>query len=164
MEHMHRAHIQANMWHQDMVLNPTCLAHLNLEVENLDQKLVPVLSQVAPALVSVLQLVRCSCEKSKGSRRFSCREINTVCTELCQCDLTRFNKIAIQGTPQMAVDKEAICLSRVYSSISIIWSSFGNSLSWKAARGRHAPLRNLQWRQLSTWRRQYKVGILMFDL
>ena len=31
-------------------------------------------------------------------------------------DLTRFNKIAIQGTPQMAVDKDAlICLSRVYS-------------------------------------------------
>ena len=30
-------------------------------------------------------------------------------------NLTRFNKIAIHGTPQMAVDKEAICLSRVYS-------------------------------------------------
>ena len=29
--------------------------------------------------------------------------------------LTRFNKIAIQGAPQMAVDKEAISLSRVYS-------------------------------------------------
>ena len=29
--------------------------------------------------------------------------------------LTRFNKIAIQGTLQMAVDKEAISLSRVYS-------------------------------------------------
>ena len=28
-------------------------------------------------------------------------------------DLTRFNKIAIQGAPQMAVDKEAISLSRV---------------------------------------------------
>ena len=27
----------------------------------------------------------------------------------------RFNKLAIQGTHQMAVDKEAICLSRVYS-------------------------------------------------
>ena len=25
-------------------------------------------------------------------------------------DLTRFNKIAIQGTPQMAVDKEAIII------------------------------------------------------
>ena len=29
--------------------------------------------------------------------------------------LTRFNKIAIQGTPQMAEDKEAIRLPRVYS-------------------------------------------------
>ena len=29
--------------------------------------------------------------------------------------LTRFNKNAIQGTPQMAVDMEPICLSRVYS-------------------------------------------------
>ena len=34
---------------------------------------------------------------------------------LGQWFLTRFNKIAIQGTPQMAVDKEAISLSRVYS-------------------------------------------------
>ena len=32
--------------------------------------------------------------------------------------LTRFNKIAIQGAPQMAVDKEAIRLSRVYSFYS----------------------------------------------
>ena len=32
--------------------------------------------------------------------------------------LTRFNKIAIQGAPQMAVDKEAISLSRVYSHYS----------------------------------------------
>ena len=34
---------------------------------------------------------------------------------LVYLDLTRFNKIAIRGTHQMAVDKEAICLSRVYS-------------------------------------------------
>ena len=33
-------------------------------------------------------------------------------------DLTRFNKIAIQGAPQMAVDKEAISLSRVHSHYS----------------------------------------------
>ena len=32
--------------------------------------------------------------------------------------LTRFNKIAIHGTRQMAVDKEAISLSRVYSYYS----------------------------------------------
>ena len=36
----------------------------------------------------------------------------------CEEDLTRFNKIAIQGAPQMAVDKEAIRLSRVYSYYS----------------------------------------------
>ena len=44
----------------------------------------------------------------------------------CKCErilaistyLTRFNKIAIQGTPRMAVDKEAISVSRVYSYYS----------------------------------------------
>ena len=38
-------------------------------------------------------------------------QTNAIC-------LTRFNKIAIQGAPQMAVDKEAISLSRVYSYYS----------------------------------------------
>ena len=33
-------------------------------------------------------------------------------------DLTRFNKISTQATPHMAVDKEAISLSRVYSYYS----------------------------------------------
>ena len=33
-------------------------------------------------------------------------------------DLTTFNKIATQGAPQMAVDKEANSLSRVYSYYS----------------------------------------------
>ena len=33
-------------------------------------------------------------------------------------DLTRFNKIATQGAPQMAVDKEANSISRVYSYYS----------------------------------------------
>ena len=39
---------------------------------------------------------------------------------ICQCNnyLTRFNKIATQGAPQMAVDKEANSLSRVYSYYS----------------------------------------------
>ena len=36
-----------------------------------------------------------------------------VVTSPLRSDLTRFNKIAIQVTPQMAVDKEAISLSRV---------------------------------------------------
>ena len=37
---------------------------------------------------------------------------------LVVADLTRFNKIATQGAPQMAVDKEANSLSRVYSYYS----------------------------------------------
>ena len=84
-EHIRRAHVQANIWHQDMVLNPTCLDPLTLGWRNLDNKLLPVLSQVAVAPVSVLQLVRCNCEKSKCSRTCSCRGNNVVCTELCKC-------------------------------------------------------------------------------
>ena len=42
-----------------------------------------------------------------------CRSLATFVDQY----LTRFNKIAIYGIPQMAVDKEAIiCLSRVYSN------------------------------------------------
>ncbi len=40
------------------------------------------------------------------------------CRTKPQLDLTRFNKIATQGAPQMAVDKEANSLSRVYSYYS----------------------------------------------
>ena len=35
-----------------------------------------------------------------------------------------FNKIAIQGSPQMAVDKKANSLSRVYSQGSIFKQNF----------------------------------------
>ncbi|XP_014665031.1 PREDICTED: uncharacterized protein LOC106807252 [Priapulus caudatus] len=84
-QHIRRAHVQANIWHQDMVLKPTCLDPLTLGWRNLDKKLLTVLSQVAPAPVLVLQLVRCNCEKSKCSRRCSCRGNNVVCTELCKC-------------------------------------------------------------------------------
>ena len=44
------------------------------------------------------------------------RELFTL--ESAGQDLTRFNKIATQGAPQMAVDKEANSLSRVYSYYS----------------------------------------------
>ena len=48
----------------------------------------------------------------KGSLKFM------SVTMLVSLDLTRFNKIATQGAPQMAVDKEANSLSRVYSYYS----------------------------------------------
>ena len=43
------------------------------------------------------------------------REAKAEMGGLFKRDLTRFNKIATQGAPQMAVDKEANSLSRVYS-------------------------------------------------
>ena len=49
-EHMGRAHDQANIWHHDMVLNLTCLDPLTWGWRYLDQKLVAVLFQVAPAI------------------------------------------------------------------------------------------------------------------
>ena len=82
---MRRVHVQTNIWHQAMVLNLTCLDPLTLEWRYLDRKLVPVHSQVAPASVSVLQLLRRNYEKSKCSQRCSCRGNNMVCTEVCNC-------------------------------------------------------------------------------
>ena len=57
-----------------------------------------------------LQLKRCS-------QYFYQMQMQMLLTgrQFCDFFLIFFSKIAIQGTPQMAVDKEAICLSRVYS-------------------------------------------------
>ena len=84
-EHIRRAHVQANIWCQDMVLNPTYLDPLTLGWRIADKRLLTVLSRDPQAPASVLQLVRCNCEKSKCSRRCSCRVNNVVCTELCKC-------------------------------------------------------------------------------
>ena len=52
----------------------------------LDQKLVPVLSQVAPAPVSILQLVECNCQKSMCSRKVLVqREQCGMYQKLCKC-------------------------------------------------------------------------------
>ena len=55
--------------------------------------------------------------KSQQKNATKCKSCDTMhAPRACPAFVTRFNKIAIQGTPQMAVDKEAIiCLSRVYS-------------------------------------------------
>ena len=45
-------------------------------------------------------------------------KLQTVPSVIFVISLTRFNKIATQGAPQMAVDKEANSLSRVYSYYS----------------------------------------------
>ena len=84
-EHIRRAHIQCHMWLQDLVLNPSSLDPLSMGWKIQDNKYLPILSQIPPAPDAVLQLVRCTCEKSQCSKRCSCRSNNVVCTELCKC-------------------------------------------------------------------------------
>ena len=51
--------------------------------------------------------------------RLVCANSSSVkCFVNSDCDLTRFGKIAIQGTPQMAADMESISLLRVHSYYS----------------------------------------------
>ena len=49
------------------------------------------------------------------SRIFKVGDVPTVLKYYGEQNVTRLNKIAIQGTPHMAVDKEAISLSRLHS-------------------------------------------------
>ena len=85
-EHIKRAHLQANIWSQDVILNPENPDPLTLGWRKEDDKFVPVVSNVPPAPDSVLQLVRCSCQSvQKCSRRCSCKSKKLVCTELCTC-------------------------------------------------------------------------------
>ena len=52
---------------------------------NADKIPVPILSDIAIAPVSVIELVRCGCGISKCSRICSCRRHNLTRTEACAC-------------------------------------------------------------------------------
>ena len=78
-ERMRCAHVQAPDY--GISLDPLTLG---MEIPR-PKSIVPVLYRVAPAPVSVLQLLRYNCEKSKCSQRCSCRGNNVVCTELGTC-------------------------------------------------------------------------------
>ena len=82
--YMCRAHVQANIWHHDMILKLTCLDPLTMRVEILR----PNTSTGSFSLgctSSGLSAVRCNYGESKCSRRLSCRGNNLVCTKLCKC-------------------------------------------------------------------------------
>jgi hypothetical protein len=91
LEHIRRAHVQASVWSQDLVINPVIPDPVTLGWQMQDSKLLPLLTKEAPAPEAVLQLIRCNCGSSniestnKCSRRCSCRQNNLVCTELCNC-------------------------------------------------------------------------------
>ena len=62
----------------------------------------------------MVSLVSAKCGRMRSVGKIS---HNRTCTEDPICDL--INKNAIQGTPHMSVDKEAVTLSRVYSYYSM---------------------------------------------
>ena len=84
-EHIYRAHLQAHLWAQDHILHPTFLDPTTLGWENVSGTLKPILSSIQLAPESVIELLKCSCDKSKcSSARCTCRQNNLSCTELCK--------------------------------------------------------------------------------
>ena len=86
-QHILRAHLQANIWQQDLNANPKCLdptTHGWTLKENRTYH--PVVSTVPPAPEAVVELVKCSCVASRCSGRCSCKSHNLPCTELCKCE------------------------------------------------------------------------------
>jgi hypothetical protein len=85
-EHILRAHLQANVWVQDLrrkpnLLDPTTLGWSQEE----DGSRLPIVSKVPPAPEAVVELVRCGCGVSKCSGTCSCKSNSLPCTDLCGC-------------------------------------------------------------------------------
>ena len=75
-----------NVCSQDLVVNPNIPDPFELGwSSDADNIPVPILSDIAIAPESVVELVRCGCGISKCSRRCSCRRHNLTCTEACAC-------------------------------------------------------------------------------
>lgn len=92
-EHIQRAHCQASVWEQDLVVSPLSPDPLQHGWVKEEHRLVPLLSKVAPAPAAVVELVRCTCGTTNpsstnkcASGRCSCRLKGLVCTELCRCE------------------------------------------------------------------------------
>ena len=81
-----------------------------------------MLEQDAPSFSQLTEVAKQMLSYFGRSARISYGTEEEIMLSMLHCkllsnnwlDLARFNKIAIQGTPQMAVDKEAISLSGVY--------------------------------------------------
>ena len=85
-QHILRAHMQANIWNQDLMENPRMPDPFTLGWSPDSNGFpIPILSEAPIAPESVIELVRCGCGVSKCSNRCTCRLNNLNCTEICKC-------------------------------------------------------------------------------
>lgn len=91
-QHIKRSHYQAMIWNNDKVAKPEIPTPTDYgwtissepEAKNL---YIPTITDLPPAPMAVLELVRCKCVKAKcRTARCSCRRAGVVCTEMCVCE------------------------------------------------------------------------------
>lgn len=86
-QHILRAHLQARIWSQDLVIHPKIPDPCQLGWFEEDGQLRPVVShmkQAAPE--AVVELARCACGISVCSGNCTCKASKQHCTEMCSCE------------------------------------------------------------------------------
>ena len=98
--------MQAHLCARDDTLHPTFLDPTTLGWGNVSGKLKPQLSSIQLAPESVVELIKCSCDKSKcSSARCTCHQNNLSCTELCKCESSE----DCENIPTIVIEGEEDC-------------------------------------------------------
>lgn len=81
-----RAHLQAMEWHQCDQRHPSLPNPTQFGWQHEDGQLVPITCNNTPAPQAILELVKCSCVKTRcQSVRCKCSTNSLPCTEMCSC-------------------------------------------------------------------------------
>lgn len=80
-----RINYQAMVWAQDDQQHPKLPSPDGHGWQMEDGQLVPVMCELPCAPTSILQLIKCSCTKSRCNTACKCRANNLPCTEMCDC-------------------------------------------------------------------------------
>lgn len=82
-QHSLRAYYQIQTWMQ----KSEGMSPLNYGWKESSNRLVPILSNLPPAPLSLLSAIRCGCKSTCNTQRCTCKNAGLCCTEACQnCD------------------------------------------------------------------------------
>lgn len=85
--HIYRAHYQAMIWGNAHVANPQLPSPEAYGWKLTDNQFHAVTTDLPPAPIALIQLVRCGCGAGMcKARNCSCRKADMVCTEMCSCE------------------------------------------------------------------------------